>query len=282
MRCLLALCFSLLPLGLCAAPMPESRFIETADGVRIRLVEAGQGRPLILVPGWTMTAEIWAEQIAAFSGSYHVIAMDPRGQGQSSKPERGYGSPQRAADIQEVIRQLGLQKAVLLGWSLGAVDAVYCLQRYKGEGLAAIVLADNSVDKHYSSGQTGARLLADLESKPYAEVIGAFIPSLFKRPPSPARLAELQALSLLTPLDAAKEALSRATTSKGLAAALAAAPLPALYLVTPRFAEEGRKLKAALGDSFQLEIFEHGGHAFFADEAPRFDRILDDFIRQLP
>ena len=50
------------------------------------------GRPpahtLVLVPGWTMPAWIWMPQILAFSQRYHVVAFDPRGQGNSAAPRR--------------------------------------------------------------------------------------------------------------------------------------------------------------------------------------------------
>src|SRR5579862_9328930 len=66
-------------------------FVTLPDGVRIHYLEGGvrSGPTLVFVPGWMMTAEIWEPQLARFSQTHHVVAIDPRGQGRSSKPPDG-------------------------------------------------------------------------------------------------------------------------------------------------------------------------------------------------
>src|ERR1019366_2094831 len=68
----------------------KSGFFKTSDGIRIHYLEAGSGRPLVFIPGWTMPAWIWQKQIDEFSKAYHVIAVDPRSQGESDKPPYGH------------------------------------------------------------------------------------------------------------------------------------------------------------------------------------------------
>ena len=60
------------------AQATKSDFFKTSDGVRIHYLEAGNGKPIVFIPGWTMPAWIWEKQIAEFSKKYHVIAVDPR------------------------------------------------------------------------------------------------------------------------------------------------------------------------------------------------------------
>jgi pimeloyl-ACP methyl ester carboxylesterase len=50
-----------------------------------------------------MPAWIWEHQIAHFAKTHRVVAMDPRGQGESSKPRDGYFPAARARDIKAVI-----------------------------------------------------------------------------------------------------------------------------------------------------------------------------------
>ena len=56
--------------------------------MRLHYLEAGPrlGHTIVFVPGWTMPAWIWAPQIQAFGQQYHVMAFDPRGQGDSDAP----------------------------------------------------------------------------------------------------------------------------------------------------------------------------------------------------
>ena len=73
----------------------KSDFFTTSDGVRLHYLEAGSGPAIIFQPGWTMPAEIWRSQIDYFARNYHVVALDPRSQGDSDKPTDGNYSERR-------------------------------------------------------------------------------------------------------------------------------------------------------------------------------------------
>ena len=72
------------------AQTEKSGFIKTSDGIRIHYVEAGKGDPIVFIPGWRMPAWIWQKQIDGLSNKYRVIAVDPRSQGESDKPNYGH------------------------------------------------------------------------------------------------------------------------------------------------------------------------------------------------
>jgi len=95
--------------------------------IKIHYIEAGAGdHSLVFIPGWTMTAEIWKEQIPYFaSRNFHVVAMDPRSQGQTTKTEQGNTYFQHAADLVAFLKALKLdrQQTTLVGWS-AAVDTL--------------------------------------------------------------------------------------------------------------------------------------------------------------
>ena len=110
-----------------AAQTTKSEFFKTSDGVRIHYLEAGHGRPIVFIPGWTMPAWIWQKQIDEFSKHYRVIAVDPRSQGESDKPLYGHLPETRARDYKELVDQLRLKHPVLVGWSMGCGELVkYC------------------------------------------------------------------------------------------------------------------------------------------------------------
>ncbi|MEO1105169.1 MAG: alpha/beta hydrolase [Pseudomonadota bacterium] len=58
----------------------------TSDGVTLSYLEAGEGQPFVMIPGWSQTALQWRAQIEAFSKTMRVIAVDMRGHGASDKP----------------------------------------------------------------------------------------------------------------------------------------------------------------------------------------------------
>ena len=52
------------------------RSFTTRDGTRLSYLEAGRGRPVVMIPGWSQTAAMFNEQILALSAQYRVIAVD--------------------------------------------------------------------------------------------------------------------------------------------------------------------------------------------------------------
>src|SRR5258708_491766 len=92
---------------------------KTSDGVKLHYLEAGSGPPIFFEPGWSMPAWIWDAQIKYFAEHFHVVALDPRSQGDSDKPTEGNSCERRAQDITELIEHLKLDNVVLAGWPFG-------------------------------------------------------------------------------------------------------------------------------------------------------------------
>ena len=63
---------------------------KTSDGYTLRYDEAGKGKPLVCIPGWSQTAAQFKRQVSGLSDRYRVIAVDMRGHGESDKPSHGY------------------------------------------------------------------------------------------------------------------------------------------------------------------------------------------------
>src|SRR3989337_1852119 len=84
-------------------PGAKDGFVTTPDGIKIHYLEAGTGPAILFVPGWTMPAWIWEKQIAHFSKTHRVVAMDPRSQGESQQTTEGHYPAARARDIKAVV-----------------------------------------------------------------------------------------------------------------------------------------------------------------------------------
>lgn len=56
--------------------MVTKKSVSTSDGVTLSYLEAGSGKPLVLIPGWSQTAEQFKHQIEGLLGRYRVIALD--------------------------------------------------------------------------------------------------------------------------------------------------------------------------------------------------------------
>lgn len=126
-------------------PLPESVSIErvpVAPEVELRVLRAGSGTPLLLVPGWNFSGEVFVHQLSELAEHYEVIALDPRGHGESSKPLTGNNFPQRGRDVAAVVEALGLQDFALAGWSFGVLDALSYLDQHGSDRVAKLILID--------------------------------------------------------------------------------------------------------------------------------------------
>jgi len=96
--------------------------VTTADGVTLAYVELakGEGTPLILLHGYTDNSRSWS-LVAPFLGDRRILALDLRGHGASDAPACCYGIDTLAHDLGAFMDALGIQKADLVGHSLGSI-----------------------------------------------------------------------------------------------------------------------------------------------------------------
>jgi len=81
--------------------------------------EAGQGPPLLLVPGLSGQGSFWAKQVPDLARDFRVIVHDHRGAGQSTHSRIAYSVEQMAADVLRLMDALGLARAHFAGHSTG-------------------------------------------------------------------------------------------------------------------------------------------------------------------
>jgi pimeloyl-ACP methyl ester carboxylesterase len=121
-----------------------SNVFRTSDDVGLHYIEAGSGKPLIMLHGWSQSAALFKHQIAAFSAAYRVFAIDMRGHGESEKPDRGYNIHRMSQDVREFMVYHALQDTVLLGHSMGVkVIWGYC-ELHGSDRLSKLIMADDS------------------------------------------------------------------------------------------------------------------------------------------
>ncbi|MEO8534746.1 MAG: alpha/beta hydrolase [Flavobacterium sp.] len=122
------------------------KYIETAQNVRLYVKDYGQGKPVILIHGWPLSNEMWEYQIDFLvSNGFRVIAYDRRGFGKSSQPWDGYDYDTLSDDLQEIIEQLELTDATLVGFSMGGGEVVRYFSRHGGKGVSKAALISSVI-----------------------------------------------------------------------------------------------------------------------------------------
>lgn len=133
--------------------------------------EHGNGKPVVMMHGWTSTHDVFSKPVSLLSGKARFICYDHRGHGGSKAAGSNTVSVEMLADdLNELIEGLQLDQVILLGWSMGASTAFTYIGKYGCSRLSQVVLCDmtpkkiNDADWHlglYKGGYTGSDSLAD-------------------------------------------------------------------------------------------------------------------------
>lgn len=94
-----------------------------ANSIHIHYDIHGAGEPVVLIGGLGSDAYLWVRQIPALAQGFQVIAFDNRGAGASDKPDEPYTIPMFAADTAGLLDALGIEKAHIVGASMGGFIA---------------------------------------------------------------------------------------------------------------------------------------------------------------
>lgn len=116
------------------------------NGISLAVEEWPGGGPAILcIHGLTANHTCWQSLADLLSPAYRLIAFDLRGRGESDKPPSGYSLEVHARDVEGLLDHFGLQRAVIMGHSLGAHIGLYLAARAP-KRVSKLILVDGGLD----------------------------------------------------------------------------------------------------------------------------------------
>jgi pimeloyl-ACP methyl ester carboxylesterase len=138
--------------------LPSERDVQL-DSLRLRYLDWGGAGlpPIVFLHGGGLTAHTWDLCCLALRDDFYCVALDQRGHGDSDwAPDVDYSIPAQREDVKGFVDALGLDRFVLVGMSMGAINALafaidYC------ERLSALVLIDAGPDMR----RPGSRRIRD-------------------------------------------------------------------------------------------------------------------------
>jgi len=259
------------------------RTFQTTDGVTLSFLEAGREHAdeenvkIVFIAGWSMPAALWQRQLVALGRSYYALALDPRGQGESEVPTYGYTAERRATDIHEFLKPFS--KALLVGWSLGAIESLQYVQMFGAGHLAGLVLVDSSVGEEPAPAPDGV-FLKELR-KDRDKTLGEFVRAIFKTKQNDVEINELVRGAKRLALDDSIALLSYPFPRRHWREIARGFTKPLLYVVTPQFEAQAHNLQKSRPKT-QIVVFKQAGHALFVDEPERFNGLIETFVENLP
>jgi pimeloyl-ACP methyl ester carboxylesterase len=125
-----------------ASMNPSAILSRTADvdGLKLHYLTAGRGPAVILLHGYTQTSRMWRPVIPLLAKKFTVIAPDLPGIGDSSIPPDGLDMKTSAIRIHDLARQLGVQKARVVGHDIGLMVAYAYAAQFPAEVEKLVVM----------------------------------------------------------------------------------------------------------------------------------------------
>lgn len=261
-----------------------------SDGAQIHYISKGTGTTtLVLIPGFATSTDVWKAQIEYFSRTMRVVAIDPRGQGQSSKTDDSNTPEQRAADYEKVLTSLGSTNIVLVGWSQGVQDVAAYVGQFGTKKLRGIVLVDAAVSKGTNAVRSnpdpvkGMLDEIDIYARYKRQYLEGMMQAIFKKPLSPTDLAAFVETAMKTPTSQGVAMLTADFLGRDRTSALAKFNRPTLLIAagdSAELAEQEAEVKRL--PKGRLVKIDDAGHGVFIDQPKRFNETLESFLKELP
>lgn len=257
------------------------------NDVELRVEEVGSGTPLLLIMGLGASLETWVAQRDAFAARHRVVMFDNRGAGGSECPPPPWSVPEMAADAVGVLDALGIERAHVLGVSMGGMIAQEMAIRWP-DRVDRLVLAvsfarPDPVRRAFLLFRRWARFQEiDLVQEGIANLPWLVSPRVLN---DPARLEEILgvvgAMPFMAPeayarqIDAILEhdTLSRLDGVRAPTLVLAAAE----DVLTPVYLS--REIADAIRDA-RLMVLPRGNHAVQLEEPAAFNAAVLDFLSE--
>jgi non-heme chloroperoxidase len=263
------------------------KYIEVGPGVELFVQDIGIGEPIVFIPGWTFTTEVFSEQVTHFSKTRRVIVIDPRSHGRSTTSLHGNEYVTHGSDLATVLEALELKEVTLVGWSFGCLTIWEYIRQHGAENIKSLVFVDLSPKPLSTNAE-------DWVEGPLDDIAAAY--TMFLQNPEGQRkfvegyakdvmvqreLREeevkwLVEQSLKTPYYIAANLFSAGMFSDyRTEARMAGESVPTLTVVAEHWAEVAKSFTAKVSPKSKVEVL--GGHLMFWEHSEKFNKIIEEF-----
>lgn len=267
-----------------AASDGQSRYVKLDLGgaagnwtARVHYKSYGKGpEALVLIHGWSCNMDYWRDSIADLAKRNRVIAIDLPGHGQSDKPQITYSMDFFARAVDAVLRDAKVERAVLVGHSMGTPVARQFYRKYPQQTLA-IVIVDGALrsfgDKKLLDG-----LIAGLRSPNYVDT-GRQMFAFMAGPHLSAEIKQrIQTSFENTPQHVLVSAMEGMADASIWGEDKINVPVLAVMAKTPLYPANIEESYRAIAPNLEFQMWEDVGHFLMMEQPAKFDNAVIAFL----
>ena len=248
----------------------------------------GKGEPLLLIAGLGLDLTTWRFQIPEFSKKYQVVAFDNRGVGRTDAPDEPYSIRMMADDAVGLMNALRIDRAHLLGISMGGFIAQEIAIKYPRRTKSLILAATTAAPATYPVSEHVVRawfaaMTEGISPKTFARIQLPYLVTsqFFEKPEMVTMWVDAMAINPYPPQAYAygRQVAAQHDTRGQLKQITA----PTLVLVGKEdilFPVKLSEELAALIPKAKLVVLEGGAHAFWVEIRDKFNRAVLEFLGQ--
>ena len=258
----------------------------SVNGLQLYYESAGDGEPVVLIPGFAAGRWIWFKQTAELARKFRVIVFDPRGVSASDKPEGPQTIGLLADDIAHLFQTIGIESAHVVGASFGGFVAQEFALKYPHLTRKLVLCCTSFGGPNHvvPAPETLAALAStkglNSEERMRANLLLAFTPEYVQT-----QIAEVDQVVHLRATNEVPEHIYlsqlHAAVNFNSESRLEQIASPTLVLsgdadvIVP--VQNSRNLAAKIPGA-KLEIIAGGSHTFFIEQATEFNHIVAEFL----
>jgi pimeloyl-ACP methyl ester carboxylesterase len=255
-----------------SAQKAESRFAKL-DDARIHYVNYGKGdEALVLIHGWTQSADAWRDNVADLSRRNRVIVLELPGHGQSDKPQTTYSMDYFARAVDAVMRDAKVKRAVLVGHSMGTPVARQFYRKYPDKTLG-IVIVDGSL-RPFGDKAMIDQMMAGLRGPKYQDAVNQMMGFIAGPNLSAEVKQRISSASMSTPQYVLVSAFEGMLDDSIWADDKINVPVLAIMAKTALLPPNAEESFRAIAPKLDFQIFDGVGHFLMMEKSKEFDAAV--------
>jgi non-heme chloroperoxidase len=253
-----------------------SRFAQL-EGIKVHYESYGKGsQAVVFIHGWSCDLTFWKAQLPAIGSKTRAIAIDLPGHGQSDKPRIAYTMDLYARAIDAVLRDAGIEGAILVGHSNGVPVVRQFYRRYP-EKTKGLVLVDGTLRPFFDKARM-EKFIEPLKAANYAETAGRFIDGMVQPIKDQAERTAIKSAMLATPQYVAVSEMEAITDPAIWTEDKITVPVLVILAKQPLWTADYEQFVRNLAPNVDYQQWEGVSHFLMMDKPTEFNQAILTYL----